>query len=340
MSIRNILAIVLIISSSCIGQSNKNIETDQWAANSKNFIDSEAENGIIYFSYDNGNTWLNASSGLPQNMSVGLGGVAVSGKLLGVATKEYGVYIYNLNDGTWYNIPTEKQIIDANMGALIFYGNGIYIGTQYKGIFYSHDKGKTWTSQNSGLNNLSIRRFLEFENTLYVCTNDGFYSLNKDSNSWNLLYGHNSLQVNGATVFKGSYYIATSKGVYNKNKDNNWRNVLPNHSIHNISSDDEQLYAMTYNELLLSSRDGIIWQSAQDGLPENLYTFNVLKQNHVVFAGQWDGVYSKKESGTKWELTGKGLPAGFAVTNLKSFDGILVATASERKLKAEMTTEK
>lgn len=60
--------------------------------------------------------------------------------------------------------------------------------------------------------------------------------------------------------------------------------------MHKICADHEQLNAMTYNELLLSSTDGKIWQKQQNGLPKALYTFNVLNHNNLVFVGQWDGV--------------------------------------------------
>jgi hypothetical protein len=293
----------------------------------------EKENGIVFFSFDNGNNWKNASSGIPEKVSIGLDGVATSDRFLGVATKEYGIFIYDFKDSIWVNTTTEPQMIDGNIGAFTFFKNAMYVGTQYKGIFYSKDNGKTWITQNNGLSNLIIRRFLEVENKLYVCTNDGFYSLNEKSNTWELAYGNNAIQVNGASIFKGNFYLATSTGVYTKNEGNNWKNVLPNHSVHNISSDNGRVYAMTYNELLLSSNDGILWQNAQDGLPKDLYTFNILNQNNVAVAGQWDGVYSKTDFDFKWKKSSKGLPSNFAVTNLKSFNGILVITTSERKLK-------
>lgn len=335
-----LLTLVLVTFSSCHRQTNKTAETKQSISNSKNGKNlNETANEIIYFSFDNGNSWENASSGLPQKVSIGLGGVAASERLLSIATKEHGVYTYNFNDSIWVGIPTDKQILASNIAALSFYQGAIYVGTQHKGVFYSNDNGKTWTTQNSGLNNLTIRRFFEFENKLYVCTNDGFYSLNEKSNSWKLEYGHDSLQVNGVTVLKGNFYIATSKGVYKKVNDD-WKNILPTHSVHNISSAGEQLYAMTYNELLLSSNNGITWQSAQDGLPKDLYTFNVLNQNNVAFAGQWEGVYSKTNFDSVWKQSGNGLPTNFAATNLTSYNGILVITTSERKLKAGMTMEK
>lgn len=315
--------------SSCNGQNSNNIETNNKTIYPKNKSNiKQTEDGIIYLSFDNGITWKNESSGLPQKTSIGLGGVAVSETILGVATKEYGVYLYNFNDSNWVNVPTDKEIIESNIGALAIFKNTIYVGTQHKGAFYSKDNGKTWLPQNKGLNNQTIRRFVEVENTLYVCTNDGFYLLNENLKRWQLEYGYNSLQVNGATYFKGSFYIGTNKGIYKKQIDNKWINILPNHSVHNISSDDDELYAMTYNEYLLSSNDGINWHSIQDGLPENLYTFNVLNQNNTIFAGQWDGIYSKTKFSNTWRLSSNGIPEKFAATNLKSFNGILVITTN------------
>jgi hypothetical protein len=97
---------------------------------------------------------------------------------------------------------------------------------------------------------------------------------------------------------------------------------------------------MTYNELLLSSYDGLTWQTIQSGLPGNLYTFNVIKNNTVVFAGQWDGIYRKDISSEDWKHSSNGLPDKFAATNLKSYNGILIISCSERKIKSVLTTEK
>jgi ligand-binding sensor domain-containing protein len=336
-----ILTLYLLLLISCAGQSVEKKDIGQSAVKSKTFQSENEENiGIVYFSQDNGNTWENASSGIPQKVSIGLGGVTSLEKFLGIATKEYGVFQYNLKDNIWVNIPTAQYIIDSNIGAVIFHKNTIYVGTQYKGIFYSADNGKTWDTRNARLNDLTIRRFFEFHNDLYVCTNDGFYLLNEKTSSWDLEYGEDGLQVNGATAFRELLHIATNKGIFKKDKDSTWKNILPNHSVHNISSDSEQLYGMTYTELLLSSKDGIDWQRVQDGLPKNLYTFNVLDQNGMVFAGQWDGIYSKTAYDSTWKQSSTGLPANFAVTNLKSFHGILVITTSERKLKTGLTTAK
>lgn len=289
---------------------------------------------------DKGETWKNASNGIPQNVSIGLGGITSSDQLLAIATKENGVFVYNEMNGIWSNIPTKQEIIDAKIGAIIHYKNAFYVGTQLKGIVISRDKGKKWDTLNAGLGNLTIRRFLTLDNKLYVCTNDGFYLFDEKTSSWKLEFGENGLQVNGAAIFQNIIYIATNKGIYRSDKVKSWKNVLPNHSVHNISSDFEQLYGMTYSSLLLSSKNGIQWQSIQAGLPKDLYTFNVLRFNEFVYAGQWDGVYRKNSNNMNWELSSNGLPLKFAVTNLKVFKNILVVSTSERKLKEGTTIEK
>ena len=300
----------------------------------------DVQNGIVYFSFDNGVNWINSSIGLPEKTRIGLGGIATSNNTLGVATKDDGVYIYNSKAKIWENVSTDKQIIEANIGALAIFDNTLFVGTQFKGIFCTKDNGKNWMALNKGLTNLTIRRFCEFNNVLYACKNHGFYSYKKKSDSWNLEFGQNSLQTNGATIFNGSFYLATNKGIFTQLSDKSWINSSPQFSMHNISSDQNQIYAMTYNELLLSSTDGKNWQSFQSGLPKELYTFNVLNRNNLILAGQWDGIYKKTNNNTMWELSSNGLPPKFAVTNLKAFNDILVISTSERKLKEGTTIQK
>ncbi len=342
---KNIVPILLLIFlNSCTGQ-NKNtaekestiIRTDTIILNKLN----EINDGIVYFSKDNGRTWENKSRGLPEKIKIGLGGIAASATLLGLATKEQGIYIFDFKDSIWVHIPTDEQIIKNNIGALVFYKNEIYIGTQFGGVFFSNNQGKTWVSKNSGLGNLTIRRFAEIDNRLFVGTNGGLYSFDEPLNKWELEFGQNALQVNGITEFEGNIYIATNQGVFKTEKEfKNWKQVLFDSSVHNISSDSKTIYAMTYNELLSSTDKGVSWQNIQNGLPKELYTFNVIENENVVFAGQWDGVYRKDGSSGEWKLSSNGLPNKFAITNIKAFNGLLVSAGSERKLKTGMTTEK
>lgn len=338
------LILLLATLFSCSGQTNKavkeaNKKSESVFNNSNN--NSFAAVGIVYFSNDNGLTWKNSSKGLPDKVTIGLGGIAVSPMLIGVATKENGVYLFDFKDSLWVGISASPQLIKNNIGAMVFYENTIYVGTQYGGVYSSNDKGKSWTVQNSGLQDLTIRRFAEIDSKLYVATNSGLYSYNEALNKWGLEYGQVSLQVNGIAESDRCIYIATNQGVFKSDmKSKNWIKVFPDRSVHNISSFDKTIYAMVYSELFSSIDKGESWHSIQKGLPEGLYTFNVIENGNTIFVGQWDGIYSRTNSNDEWKLSGKGLPANFAATNLKSYNGLLIVTTSERKLKPGITIEK
>ena len=334
----------LLILCSCNGQTNK----DTKVTSSSNGVPSavsvnpiETTEGMVYFSADNGVTWENKSAGLPSKINIGLGGIAVSGNRLALASKDSGLYLFDTLKTSWVKTPTNKQLIESNPGALTFYKDRIYIGTQFGGVFYTSDEGKSWTKLNIGLSNLTIRKLAVIEGKLYAATNAGLYSFGDLLGSWELEYGTSTLQVNGITALDGNLYIATSQGAYTSPIGRrNWQKIFAGGALHNISADGKALYAMVYNELFSSMDKGRSWQSIQKGLPAQLYTFNVMKNRNAVLAGQWDGVYRKENADEAWKHSSTGLPHKFAITNMQVYNGIIVVSGSERKLRAGMTIDK
>ena len=222
------LIILLAILSSCNGQ-NKKLD-QKVSKNDRNspIIKSPIEtiDGIVYFSSDNGLTWENKSDGLPDSIHIALGAIAVSDNLLGIATKEEGVFLFNFQTNQWINIPTDKKIIKSNPGPLIFFKDQIYIGTQASGVFSSVDLGQNWERLDSGLTDFTIRRFVQIGDKLYAGTNGGLYSLNETEKKWELEYGNSSMQVNGMTEFEGSIYIGTNQGAFTTPTDRTeWKQV-------------------------------------------------------------------------------------------------------------------
>jgi photosystem II stability/assembly factor-like uncharacterized protein len=298
--------------------------------------------GLIYFSGDNGLSWQNKSNGLPPTASIGLGGIAVSDKDLAIATKEGGVYFFDFQKDEWISVPTDTQIIRNNPGALALFRGQIFIGTQSGGVFFSENRGKSWTNQRKGLASLTIRKLVVVGPKLYAGTNAGLYSYNESEKKWDPEFGSTTLQVNGITEFDGNIFIGTNQGVFANTADGGkeWEKVLENYSVHNISSDGRTIYAMVYNELLSSDNKGRSWQNIQKGMPDHLYTFNVIQNGNSVFAGQWDGVYTKQEAKEPWKPTGNGLPPTMAIPNMQSIRGLIVVSGNERGLKPGLTTTK
>lgn len=331
---------MVIMFISCTGQSERTTRRGQLSDPQSVYTDTST-NRIVYFSDDNGTTWKDKSHGLPDNVSLGIGGLAVSDHSVGIATKEYGIYLYNSQEQVWTPLPTAQEIIKNNLGSLAFFKDQVYIGTQLNGVYNTSDNGHHWQNVKEGLENLSIRKLVPLGNRLYAGTNAGLYLLADQGKSWQLVVGSPSLQVNGITEFEGHIYLGTNQGIYtNANSKREWKKILDGYSIHNIRSDDECIYAMTYNELLSSTDHGNTWKSIQQGLPAALYTFDMIKKDHLLFAAQWDGVYRKSSEQDHWKHYSNGLPGNLAITNIKSNNTVIIASGNERGLRQGMTTNK
>jgi ligand-binding sensor domain-containing protein len=290
------------------------------------FSDTQnAGKGIVYFSFDYGKTWENTSKGLPAELF--LSDMTAGPDFLGVATKQKGIFIFDFPTNEWRGVntnPLEKDEINA----LYFYQNKLFAGSKNNGIVVSSDNGNTWTSLNVGLNNLTIRKLIAIDNTLYAGTNAGLYVYDGATKKWKLEYNQNT-QVNGIKEFDGEIYIGTNKGAFKKRKgETEWKQVLANHSLHNISADSKNVYALTYSELFISADKGKTWRSDQLGLPAGLYSFQIIEKNNHVLAGQWDGVYERTH-GAGWKLSNKGMPPKFPVLELVIVDEIIVAASSQ-----------
>ena len=285
----------------------------------------DENNGILYFSLDNGNSWQNKSDGLPENVS--LTDFAITENGINISTKQHGIFLYDFQNSRWAPL-TAQPITTDNIDAIHFYHNKLFAGTQHSGVFVSADKGKTWSSMSSGLKNLTIRKLKAFYNKFYAATNEGLYSFNEVSQIWTLEFNKKNLQVNGITSLDDEIYIGTTQGVFKSKKNQSeWKQVLANRSLHNIGTDGKNIYALTYGELFKSGDKGIIWTSDQKGMPDGMYTFHVVPKDKILLAAQWDGVYKKMQSG--WVLSSKGLPHSFPVTELAVYQNIIIASGSD-----------
>ena len=217
-----------------------------------------------------------------------------------------------------------KNTIDA----VIVFRDNIFIGTEGGGVFASMDQGNTWLAYNKGLTNLTTRRMTIIDDSLFIGTNDGLYIFNEKKKEWIPKFNSDVLQVNGIAQLDNDLFIGTNKGAYKSAKPyNNWTQVLLDRSLHNIAAGNGKIYALAYNELFTSTDKGATWRSTQQGLPKNLYSFQLKQKDGRLFIGQWDGVYEGNGTQT-WRLSSKGLPVKFPATELVIYNEIIVAASS------------
>jgi hypothetical protein len=104
--------------------------------------------------------------------------------------------------------------------------------------------------------------------------------------------------------------------------------MSPDYSLHGISSDNKNIYALVYSELYISDNKGSTWVSAQNGLPKKKYTFQIAAKDNTILAGQWDGIYRKNEFGAWSRSENGGLPDSIPITEMSVYKNIIIAASS------------
>ena len=102
----------------------------------------------IYYSSDNGDTWIKKSNGLPGITSFALG---PDGTLYAGIYNSYEKGIYHSTNGGNEWLALTKDI-DYPTDITIAPNGSIFVAAAYSGVFKSTDKGITWNQINGGLN--------------------------------------------------------------------------------------------------------------------------------------------------------------------------------------------
>ena len=283
---------------------------------------------VLYRSANNGKTWSPFSNGIPANATVS--GLAAKANKIFTVTVADGAFVWESGFTKWKRI-NHGLPENVNLNAIAVAENVLVTGTLKQGIFVSSDEGNTWEPSGSGLQNISVRAFLFIKDTLLAGTDKGIYVSADKGNTWEHVFG--STQVNGFTSLNEKIYAAAADGaLMTNNAVKIWKYIYRRHTLHDISNDEQFVYAMTLGEgLLKTNNDGLSWQNANTGFGTvNFYTFEVKNMNRDLFAAQWHGIYHSANQGRYWSKinTGRnGLPNSTAFTTLEVTDfGILAGT--------------
>ncbi len=275
---------------------------------------------VLFVSDDGGNSWAHRGDGIAEDAF--LTDLSASGGKIVLSTKQHGLFQYDPDGIRWMSLPAKPGNLDVD--AILLRDNQIFAGTHGEGVMQSDDMGKTWRPVSLGLTSLVIRDLAFITGKLFAATNDGLFQYAGES--WERKFGEVNLQVNAVVNHGNMPLLATNHGAFLQT-ENGWKEILKDRSLHNISSVDETIFAMTYGELFLSTDHGNNWQSDQQGLPGGLYTFQVIGGEAGSLAGQWDGIY-RKLPGIGWARIRATIPDKFAVTELLIHQNTIFAASS------------
>jgi len=267
---------------------------------------------VLYRSTDQGNTWESFANGIPQEATIS--SIASTPNRIFVSTNHHGVFVSENGDNKWNQVYTGLPNA-VEVHAVAVQEQRLVIGTFKHGIFISPDLGRNWRPAQTNLAAVPIRSLFFGKDKLYAATDKGIYASVDKGDTW--IHQVGAAQVNGFTYLNGKIYAGGVEGAMMSVDGNSWKYIYERFTLHDISSDDVSLYAMTMGEgLLKSGNDGLTWESVNSGFG-TLYTFEVKAVGKDLLAGQWHGIYLSDDSGATWSQIKNGLPDSTAFPTLE-----------------------
>jgi photosystem II stability/assembly factor-like uncharacterized protein len=210
----------------------------------------------VYMSNDNGGSWTEVNSGIPENISIHCLGVSESNVFAGLYN---GVLMSSDNGNSW--VPVNNGLPGSRINALIT-NDDMVIAGGVGGVFSSQDSGSSWNTIENGLPEQEVISLALSGSTLFAGTYGAgvFRSLDNGSN-WTSVNGGLSnmnvitLLVNGTNIFAG-----TENGVFlSIDNGNNWLSIDNGLAITDIRS-----LAVIENQLFAGTWGSGVWKRSLD----------------------------------------------------------------------------
>ncbi len=273
--------------------------------------------GGVYFSDDNGASWIQRNGAFPDMEVYSL---AVNGTDIYAGTGgafSAGIYKSSDNGLNWTNITPSSLSMFSNIRCLAVNNTHIYAGTSDEGIYMSSLSGidsESWSTFNTGLINQNIRSLKIKESMIYAGTyGNGVWISSTDSPDWNLTSSSmpvdsdyiQALDICESTIFSGNI---SGLPVLYRSIDNGENWIQSNTDIF----DDKPVYAINniFNTvfvgtegagIFLSSDKGITWSQFNEGFQDSTGTWfcsqinvrSIIFMGTSIFAGTDCGVWKR-----------------------------------------------
>ena len=235
--------------------------------------------------------------------------------------------------------------LDSNINVLAVKGDTIFAGTNGYGIYYSSNKGNSWTSVNTGLpwdsaTNVyySVSTFAIKGNNIFAGINDaGIFLSSNNGASWTsvnngLLITNNETYIYALAVIDSNIFAGISlngEGVYlSTNNGGSWTaadsGLPPNGPLSFAIKGDSIFAGIEEQDIYLSSNNGGSWTAVNTGLPAQADVYSLAISGSNIFAGTNQGVYVSPNNGANWHLRNTSLTCfvdAFAVYGTNVFAG-------------------
>ncbi|NOT58662.1 MAG: hypothetical protein HOP19_00380, partial [Acidobacteria bacterium] len=197
--------------------------------------------GGLYRSDDNGETWLDSNTGLPETIR--------HGAHLYVGTELDGMKIaYNVDAKTWIGQTSGSTLVTAwtsantgltnlNVQSILPFDNRVFIGTK-GGVFVSANEGRNWAVANTGLTNQDIVTLAANTTHLFAATTGGVFASANRGQSWTAANaGLSDLNIQAFAVNGANLFAGTASGVFHSpDNGQSWRALNDSLSERNVTA--------------------------------------------------------------------------------------------------------
>jgi|GEM_PF-5690284 len=236
----------------------------------------------------------------------------------------HNVYRCSVNSNNW--VQTALDGIDitsmCTKDSFLFVG-----GCNGGSISKTTDNGASWTFSNNGLpttGNTCVLSLCSNSTSIFAGTYQGIYRSDNNGINWTVV---NTDVTNGYSVCANNIYIYAgtwSSGIYvSTDNGNNWSNTstgLNAMNICSIISNNNSLFAASYNGVFRSTDNGTNWNNVDTDT-----TWTLISYNGNVFTGTNHGIKASANNGTLWNDISLGLPVNTKVYSLCINDNYLYA---------------
>ncbi len=271
--------------------------------------------GGVLVSTDNGTTWTDMNTGLPDTI---VNALAVSGANL-LAGTSTGVFLSTDNGAQWTSAISGLYVYSFGVC-----GSRVYAAAanSEERVFVSTDSGTTWTAANTPFPKFSC--MVQLGSAHYAGVDDGtvggVYLSSNSGATWtqsgNGLAGRyvTALAVSDTIMFAG-----TEGGVFRStDQGTSWTVAdtgLKNTNVRALAVSGASLFAGTDGGILFSKNSGITWQAENCGLMSGaIFALSVSGAN--IFAGTTVGISVSTDNGLSWNIRSPGRNPYVAITAL------------------------
>ena len=282
----------------------------------------------LYFSTDNGDTWVKETNpSLPEM----IWDIKECGSSIFLASFS-GIYRSDDGGNIWLKKSNGLLYNNEFTWELTVKGNTLFARTVV-GLFRSTDNGENWVDINSGLSGY-IYSVAANETTIFVGVENGFYRSSDNGDSWEssatgmgyYYYGDfypdipptiTSIEINGAN--QNEIYAGTieNQGIW-KSTDNglNWVHTNANtlnyyHFTSLLSSTDGSVLIAGANTsgILRSVNDGNTWSFTNNGIDVCNGLNSLLSSEGSILVSTNSGIYKSNDNGVTWSKSSNGIKA-------------------------------